>query len=257
VCGRLRRARTFPGSAAEPSSGWRDSPHAVVLAWRPTPHHGGRRDPASAASVEDLAPRLRDVYVDLHAHPELSFAERRTAGASPPPGSTSTGEVAEGVGGTGVVGVLRRGPGPWSCCARTWTLPVLEGHRAAVRQPGARRRSGRSGRSVMHACGDVHVTCLMGAAALLAGQPAWRGRSWRCSSPPRELARGASRRRRRPLREGPPARRGARPARGADSGRVPRPATRPGVRRHRQSAGDDARVRRGHDSRPGRPPWIP
>jgi hippurate hydrolase len=30
--------------------------------------------------TEDLASRLREVYEDLHAHPELSFAERRTAG---------------------------------------------------------------------------------------------------------------------------------------------------------------------------------
>ncbi|MFX6353584.1 amidohydrolase, partial [Acinetobacter baumannii] len=51
-------------------------------------------------------------YVDLHKNPELSHAEHRTA-SGVAEWLTRTGyEVHKGIGGTGVVGILRNGPGP-------------------------------------------------------------------------------------------------------------------------------------------------
>src|SRR4051812_23024330 len=55
---------------------------------------------------------LAVVYKDLHANPELGFRETRTAGVVAAQLSASGFEVTTGVGGTGVVGVLRNGAGP-------------------------------------------------------------------------------------------------------------------------------------------------
>ena len=83
-----------------------------------------------------------DFYRDLHQHPELSHQEHRTAAhrrraAARMPAS----EVHEGVGGTGVVGVLRNGDGPDGAAARRHGRPAGPGgDRAALRQHGHRAR---------------------------------------------------------------------------------------------------------------------
>ena len=60
----------------------------------------------------EVASRLEDVYRDLHSHPELSFAEHRTAGIAAAWLREWGFEVHEAIGGTGVVGVMSRGGGP-------------------------------------------------------------------------------------------------------------------------------------------------
>ena len=147
-----------------------------------------------AASAEDLSSVLREVYVDLHAHPELSFAERRTADIAARWLGEHGYEVIAGVGGTGVVGLLRRGPGPVVLLRADMDgLPVLED----TGLPYASRERGvdPDGRDVpvMHACGhDVHVTCLMGATATLARQHGWQGTLVALFQPAEELAQGAA-----------------------------------------------------------------
>src|SRR6202162_4897702 len=64
-------------------------------------------DPSSALLAE-----LEDNYRDLHAHPELSMQERRTSKLAAGWLRKHGYEVTEGVGGTGVVGLLRNGDGP-------------------------------------------------------------------------------------------------------------------------------------------------
>jgi metal-dependent amidase/aminoacylase/carboxypeptidase family protein len=56
--------------------------------------------------------RWADVYRDVHAHPELGFAETRTAGIAESHLSSMGFEVTAGVGGTGVVGLFRNGRHP-------------------------------------------------------------------------------------------------------------------------------------------------
>jgi hippurate hydrolase len=71
--------------------------------------------------------RWADVYRDVHANPELSFAETRTAGIVESHLVSMGFEVATGVGGTGVVGLFRNGPGPTVLArADMDALPVLE-----------------------------------------------------------------------------------------------------------------------------------
>ncbi|MFF1744790.1 amidohydrolase [Streptomyces mirabilis] len=131
-------------------------------------------------------PDLEDFYRALHRHPELSLREHRTAAALADRLRTSGFDTATGVGGTGVVGVLRNGPGPTVLLrADMDALPVQEetGLPYASRVPG-----------LMHACGhDLHVTWLAGAArALAAGRDTWSGTLLVLGQPAEETGEGAS-----------------------------------------------------------------
>ena len=59
-----------------------------------------------------LQPDLEPLYKDIHAHPELSMHETRTAGIAADKLWKAGYEVTTGVGKTGVVGLLRNGEGP-------------------------------------------------------------------------------------------------------------------------------------------------
>ncbi|MBN3507510.1 amidohydrolase [Mycolicibacterium septicum] len=125
------------------------------------------------------------LYRDLHQHPELSHQERRTAGVVAARLRESGLTVHEGVGGTGVVGVLRNGDGPRVLLrADMDALPVTE----ATGLPYASSEAG-----VMHACGhDTHVTCLLGAADLFArATDHWRGTVIAVFQPAEEVGDGA------------------------------------------------------------------
>ncbi|CAI9404709.1 amidohydrolase [Nocardioides sp. T2.26MG-1] len=131
-----------------------------------------------------------ELYRDLHAHPELPHQERRTAAVIAARLREMGGEVHEGVGGTGVVGVVRNGVGPTVLLrADMDALPVREDTGLSY----ASTEVAEDGSPVMHACGhDVHVTCLLGAAALLAGAPdRWAGTLVALFQPAEESADGA------------------------------------------------------------------
>ncbi|MGO4691617.1 amidohydrolase [Glaciibacter sp. 2TAF33] len=126
-----------------------------------------------------------DLYRDLHTNPELSFEETRTAGIAAVGLRTAGFDVIEGIGVTGVAGVLRNGDGPTVLLrADMDALPVTEdtGLEYASSAPG-----------VMHACGhDVHVACLVGAARELAATRAdWSGTVVAVFQPAEEVGRGA------------------------------------------------------------------
>ena len=99
---------------------------------------------------------------DIHAHPELAYEEKRTAArVAGLLREFGVDEVVEGVGRTGVVGVLRNGDGPAvGLRADMDALPIVE-------ETGLPYASTRPG--VMHACGhDGHTAMLLGAARYLA-----------------------------------------------------------------------------------------
>jgi amidohydrolase len=148
---------------------------------------------AAAAVLEGLG-NVRewqeDHYRDLHAHPELPHLEQRTAARVADRLREAGCEVHEGVGGTGVVGRLRNGDGPTVVLrADMDALPVRE----QTGLPYASVETAQDGSPVMHACGhDVHVTCLLGAVALLAGAAEqWSGTLVAVFQPAEETADGA------------------------------------------------------------------
>ena len=141
---------------------------------------------AVMATADATRPWQEDLYRDLHQHPELSHEEQRTAAAVAERLGEFGFEVTTGVGGTGVVGVLRNGDGKTVLLrADMDALPVTEdtGLPYASATPG-----------VAHACGhDMHVTCLLGAAQLLAtGEKHWQGTLVTVFQPAEETINGAA-----------------------------------------------------------------
>ncbi|MGW4839283.1 amidohydrolase [Streptomyces globisporus] len=146
----------------------------------------GVTSPASGPLPRPLLRSAVELYLDLHAHPELSGHEHRTAdrlaARLAEHGCTVTRSVG---GGHGLVGVLRNGPGP-TVLLRTEldALPVTE----ATGLPYASTVPG-----VMHACGhDLHIAAVTGAVALLAAsREAWRGTLLVVGQPEEETLSGA------------------------------------------------------------------
>ena len=146
------------------------------------------------ATLGRLLPDLESLYKDVHAHPELSMQETRTAGLAADRLRAGGYDVTTGVGKTGVVGLLRNGDGPTVMLrADMDALPVEE----ATGLPYASKvkATDREGKivPVMHACGhDMHVACLVGATTLLAqARSAWRGTLMAIFQPAEETGEGA------------------------------------------------------------------
>jgi hippurate hydrolase len=153
---------------------------------------------APAGVVERFVDRerrsLEDLYRHLHASPELSLQEKKTARRLAAELKTAGFRVTAGVGGHGVVAVLKNGAGPtvmWR--ADLDGLPVRE----ETGLPYASRVTARddSGRevAVMHACGhDVHMTTLVGLArGLKAFSDRWSGTAVLVGQPAEERVAGA------------------------------------------------------------------
>ena len=144
--------------------------------------------------LDTLLPDLETFYKDVHAHPELSMQETRTAGLAADRLRAADFEVTTGVGNTGVVGLFRNGNGPTVMLrADMDALPVEE----ATGAPYASKvqATDPEGKTVpvMHACGhDMHVTWLAGATALMAqARDAWHGTLMAVFQPAEETAAGA------------------------------------------------------------------
>ena len=149
----------------------------------------------NTAEESDLT-ELAGVYRDLHAHPELSYAEHRTAGIVASRLGDLGYQVTSGIGRTGVVGVLANGDGPTVLLrADMDALPVLEQTGLDYASMAFGTNDDGTDVPVMHACGhDMHVTCLLGAAARLAADAdadAWRGTLMLVFQPAEEGGGGA------------------------------------------------------------------
>src|SRR4051812_21612204 len=146
------------------------------------PHTAKKREQTAShlilTGLHGLLPDLEAIYKDIHAHPELSLQETRTAGIAADRLRAIGYEVTTGIGKTGVVGLLHNGEGPTVMLrADMDALPIQE----ATGLPYASQVTAvdSTGKTVpvMHACGhDMHVTWLIGAATLLAKvRDAWQG----------------------------------------------------------------------------------
>jgi amidohydrolase len=150
-------------------------------------------DPA-LANLNALLPELESLYTDLHAHPELSMQETRTARLAADRLRAAGYDVTTEIGRTGVVGLLRNGDGPAVMLrADMDALPVEEA--TGLPYASTVKATDREGKmvSVMHACGhDMHVSWLVGATTLLAqARDAWRGTVMAVFQPAEETAEGA------------------------------------------------------------------
>ena len=144
--------------------------------------------------LEDVRGWQEELYRDLHAHPELSHQEHRTAANVVGRLRDAGCEVHEGVGGTGVVALLRNGAGPAVLLrADMDALPVREATGLPYASSVTATAADGTEVPVMHACGhDVHVTCLLGAIDLLAGATSdWSGTAVAVFQPAEEVADGA------------------------------------------------------------------
>lgn len=146
----------------------------------------------SGAAADPLE-RYREIYRDLHAHPELSFAEHRTAGIVAETLESLGYEVTTGVGGTGVVGVLERGTGPIVMLrADMDALPVQEQTGLPYASTVVAELPDGGTSPIMHACGhDMHTTALLAGADALAADPDWQGRLVLVFQPAEEKGAGA------------------------------------------------------------------
>ncbi|MGD9617966.1 MAG: amidohydrolase [Alphaproteobacteria bacterium] len=144
---------------------------------------------------DNLLATLAGVYKDIHANPELSMQERRTAGIAANWLREHGYEVTEGVGGTGVVGLLRNGDGATVLLrADMDALPMTEntGLPYASTRTGTDPSSGRK-TGIAHSCGhDMHVAWLMGATQILAAnRDKWSGTVMAVFQPGEETGEGA------------------------------------------------------------------
>ncbi|MBR0565749.1 amidohydrolase [Azoarcus sp. L1K30] len=112
--------------------------------------------------IAPVSPELKAIRRDIHAHPELAFAEHRTAAVVVRELQKAGIEVHQGIGGTGVVGVIRGGRGLRAIGLRA-DMDAL----SITERNTFEHRSTHAG--CMHACGhDGHTTMLLGAAQALA-----------------------------------------------------------------------------------------
>jgi amidohydrolase len=146
--------------------------------------------------VDAVYPAAHELYLDLHQNPELSSHETQTAAKLAARLRNLGYEVTEGVGGTGVVAILKNGAGP-TVMMRTEldALPVEE--RTGLSYASKVHAEDDAGRDVpvMHACGhDVHMAALVGTADIMAHTKAsWHGTLMLIGQPAEETISGAKR----------------------------------------------------------------
>src|ERR1700738_953417 len=145
--------------------------------------------------IAALEPELESLYRDLHEHPELAFHEQRTAATLADRLRALGFEVTTQVGGTGLVAIMRNGPGP-VVMLRTEldALPIEE----KTGLPFASKAKGTDSEGkvvpVAHACGhDLHMTGWYGAAMIMARRrTGWHGTLMLVGQPAEEISRGAA-----------------------------------------------------------------
>lgn len=140
-------------------------------------------------------PAVEKLYQELHRAPELAFNEHQTAARLAALAKGLGFEVTTGVGGTGVVALLRNGPGP-TVMLRTETdaLPVLEKTGLPFASTVTTKNAAGETTPVMHACGhDLHMSAWYGTAKLMAeNRKQWSGTLMLVGQPAEETVSGAA-----------------------------------------------------------------
>lgn len=155
----------------------------------------------SAAAAADPLPwakenaeKLTQLYYELHQAPELSLHETKTAEKMAAELRNLGIETTADFGGTGVVGVLKNGPGKTLMLrADMDALPVPEQTALPYASKVKVKDDLGNDVSVMHACGhDIHMSNLIGVARyLVANKDRWRGTVLFVFQPAEERGAGA------------------------------------------------------------------
>ena len=172
---------------------------AAALAALATPVALAAASPAPPADpvlapIDSLYPDLEKLYIDLHQTPELSLHEEKSSAKMAARLKALGYEVTTGIGGFGVVAIMKNGKGPTVLLREDMdALPVEERTGLAYASKVTTKDDSGATVSVMHACGhDVHMTSLVGAAALLAkAKDRWRGTLFLVAQPAEEKGSGA------------------------------------------------------------------
>ena len=149
----------------------------------------------TTAQIEAIYPAIEALYLDLHKNPELAFQETQTAAKLAAHVKALGFDVTTGVGGTGVVAVMKNGSGP-TVMLRTEldALPVEE--KTGLPYASTVKAKNASGQlvPVMHACGhDLHMAAWAGAARLMAeNRNRWQGTLVMVGQPAEEGGAGAA-----------------------------------------------------------------
>ena len=152
-------------------------------------------DPALRAAIKaDYDAHLGALFTHFHQNPELSFLEVETAKRMAIELKKAGAEVTTGVGGTGVVGVMRNGVGPTLLLRADMDgLPLPE--KSGLPYASKVTQKGQDGQlyPVMHACGhDTHITAMVGTARRLAAmKDRWKGTVLFVVQPAEERVGGA------------------------------------------------------------------
>jgi len=150
------------------------------------PNSPPREEEPMPISFEALHAEMTAWRRNLHAHPEFGFEEKRTSAfVAAKLRAFGLDDVVEGIGGTGVVGTLKRGSGNRSIALRA-DMDALR-----IAEQGDREYRSRT-QGMMHACGhDGHTTMLLGAAKLLAAEGGFDGTIRFVFQPAEEWGKGA------------------------------------------------------------------
>ncbi|MCB1052894.1 MAG: amidohydrolase [Acidobacteria bacterium] len=154
----------------------------------------GAGDGLDQAVASDYAANLKPLFLHFHQNPELSFLENKTAKRLAEELRAAGFEVTEGVGKTGLVAIMKNGPGPLVMMRADMDgLPVEE--KSGLTYASKAKQKDLEGRevSVMHACGhDVHMTSLVGTAHQMAKmKDQWSGTLMLIGQPAEERGSGA------------------------------------------------------------------
>lgn len=164
---------------------------ALAVASQPLQAEDAATAKAIAAEYDSY---LAPLFLDFHQHPEMGFLENRTAAKMAAELRAAGIEVTEGVGKTGVVGILKNGKGPLILIRADMDgLPVEE--KSGLAYASKDKQIGEDGKEypVMHACGhDTHITAMIATARRLAAtKSAWKGTLMFIVQPAEEGVRGA------------------------------------------------------------------
>ncbi|MCG6120704.1 MAG: amidohydrolase, partial [Blastomonas sp.] len=150
---------------------------ALVLAV-PASAQNAATDALASAVAKDYDTKLEKLFLDFHANPELSFKETRTAKIMAAELRAAGAVVTEGVGVTGVVGIMKNGPGPVVMVRADMDgLPLAEDSGLPYMSKVKQVDIDGTEKPVMHACGhDTHITSMVGTARRLAAmKDQWKG----------------------------------------------------------------------------------